>query len=308
MNKIKLILLNVILWSVISVGEIPPPVPQTTQPTLPYEFRMGMSAYHTAKTCSQTSIQIYTPISWNTVWELNLRPCTVCKPQPPDNLDFSVKFITQPSSIYFHTAGCPNLNSNYLKITMDLKTLLENGKVPCPTCRPELPLITPVIISPIDPNDLIGPIGPQGPKGDKGEMGPVGPEGPQGIQGLQGETGEQGPKGDKGDRGNIGPQGLRGESAWQYPAGRITPYYVLWFKPYNLVTKQPVLNDGYWRSWTNGCAWNPPDDLPAGIYVWDLPAECKPDVTGFLVGGRQEAIDAYIDAEVAAGKLERVGE
>jgi len=301
----------VLLVIVILAGTV---LPATPSQAVVYDYRQSKSLYHIINTCSSTDIQIYTPISWNTVWELSLRPCTICKPQPPENVNILAKFITQPSSIYFHTDSCPNLNSNYLKITMDLKTLLENGKVPCPTCRPELPLITPVIISPIDPNDLIGPIGPQGPKGDKGdtgEIGPVGTEGPQGIQGLQGdkgETGEQGPKGDKGDRGNIGPQGLRGESAWQYPEGRITPYYVLWFKPYNLVTKQPVLNDGYWRSWTNGCAWNPPDDLPAGIYVWDLPAECEPDVTGFVVGEWQVVIDAYIDAEVAAGKLERVGE
>ena len=303
MNKIKVILLNVILWSVISVGEIPPPVPQTTQPTLPYEFRMGMSAYHTAKTCSQTSIQIYTPISWNTVWELNLRPCTVCKPQPPDNLDFSVKFITQPSSIYFHTAGCPNLNSNYLKITMDLKTLLENGKVPCPTCRPELPLITPVIISPIDPNDLIGPIGPQGPKGDKGdtgEIGPVGPEGPQGIQGLQGdkgETGEQGPKGEKGDSNYIlcPIRNYVTQDIWREP---------LWFtmSDSRLEWRLGHTNYGLWVvdipviKWTfNGAAWEKRQDGTTSMAI-------------FYGLNIEELEQIIINKAIEDGKVERIGE
>ena len=303
MNKIKLILLNVILWSVISVGEIPPPVPQTTQPTLPYEFRMGMSAYHTAKTCSQTSIQIYTPISWNTVWELNLRPCTVCKPQPPDNLDFSVKFITQPSSIYFHTAGCPNLNSNYLKITMDLKTLLENGKVPCPTCRPELPLITPVIISPIDPNDLIGPIGPQGPKGDKGdtgEIGPVGTEGPQGIQGLQGdkgETGEQGPKGEKGDSNYIlcPIRNYVTQDIWREP---------LWFtmSDSRLEWRLGHTNYGLWVvdipviKWTfNGAAWEKRQDGTTSMAI-------------FYGLNIEELEQIIINKAIADGRVQKVGE
>ena len=247
----------------------------TPSQSVVYDYRQGKQTYHAIDTCSSTDIQVYTPISWTTVWDLGLKPCSVCEPQPPSDLNLSTNFTTQPSDKYFHKADCTVLNNTSLKITMDLKTLLNTGRVPCQTCKPELPLILPVITIPVDPNGLIGPAGPQGEKGDKGD---------------------------------TGPKGEKGESAWQYPAGKITPYYVLWFKPYNLITKQPVLNEGYWRSWTNGCAWNPDNGLPAGIYVWDLPIECKPDVTGFVVGNWQEAIDAYIDSEILAGKLQRTGE
>ena len=271
----------VLLVIVILAGTV---LPATPSQAVVYDYRQSKSLYHIINTCSSTDIQIYTPISWTTVWDLGLKPCSICNPQPPSDLNLSTNFTTQPSDKYFHKTGCTALNSTSLKITMDLKTLLSTGRVPCRTCKPELPLTSTVIVVPTDPNELIGPVGPQGEKGDKGDTGP------------------------KGDKGDTGLMGEKGESAWKYPAGKITPYYILWFKPYNLITKQPVLNEGYWRSWTNGCAWNPDNGLPAGIYVWDLPIECKPDVTGFVVGNWQEAIDAYIDSEILAGKLQRTGE
>ena len=275
----------VLLVIVILAGTV---LPATPSQSVVYDYRQSKSLYHVIDTCSQTDLQIYTDISWTTIWDLGLKPCSICNPQPPSDLNLSTNFTTQPTDKYFHKADCTVLNNTSLKITMDLKTLLNTGRVPCPTCKPEMPLIPPAVITPIDPNSLIGPQGPQG---------------PQGIQGPQGE------------QGLIGPMGIEGKSGrdsetpctiWNYATGERwkSP---LWFTNRNGRMEWNIgyNNDGLWYA-----------NIPAGTSgqwvfsdgAWVEATTVNRVVAIFYGNTLAELEQIIIDKAITDGKVERIGE
>ena len=267
----------------------------TPSQSVVYDYRQGKQTYHAIDTCSSTDIQVYTPISWTTVWDLGLKPCSVCEPQSPSDLNLLADFITQPSDKYFHKVDCTTLNSTSLKITMDLKTLLSTGRVPCRTCKPELPLTSTVIVVPTDPNELIGPAGPQGEKGDIGPVGPMGLAGEKGEDGIDTET----------------PCTIFNYATGERWKSPLRFYNTTGKLEWNIGYK----NNGLWYA-----------SIPSGIkgeWVFQEGAWVRSEfvfnrvvaifygnsieeLAALVAGNLQDTIDSYIGAEILAGRLKRI--